>query len=198
MDQQAAFLAAVRSGDDIAVERLLLDDPGLVGSRDEQGVSALMLSVYYRQRMITSLLLEQGLVLDFFEAAAIGDTWRLRHLLATDPAQAWHSSPDGFTALQIAATYGHLEAVRVLLEHGADVHGVSENRLRVQALHGAVGGKHVEVATLLLESGADVNAKQGDGYTPLDIAQAQRDIAMVSVLMRFGATEGPGTELMRT
>jgi ankyrin repeat protein len=197
MDATERFLQAVKNGDDIVIEQQLMADPSLAASRDPQGLSALMLSLYYRQRIITSLLLDQGLVLDLYEAAGVGDTWRMQHLIGVDPRLAWDRSVDGFTALHIAAAYGQVGAVGVLLSAGADANAVSDNLLRVQPLHSAVGGRHLEVAKLLLDARADVSAKQADGLTPIMLAQGLRDAELVALLKQYGAKDDPGMGLMR-
>lgn len=198
MDPAERFLQAVKNGDDIAIEQELMADPTLAASRDPEGLSALMLSLYYRQRIITSLLLDQGLVLDLYEAAGVGDTWRLQHLLGVDPRLAWERSVDGFTALHIAAAYGQSQTVALLLAAGADPNAVSDNLLRVQPLHSAVGGRHLEIAKQLLDKGADVHAKQADGLTPLALAQALRDAELAALLRQYGAKDDPGMGLMRS
>jgi ankyrin repeat protein len=66
----------------------------------------------------------------------------------------WHET--GETALHLAAGEGHLEIVKLLLEHGADVNAKTAYET---ALHLAAGEGHLEIVKLLLEHGADVNAK---------------------------------------
>ena len=58
--------------------------------------------------------------LSVFEAAAFGRLDALRWSLDADPAQATALSDDGFTALHLAVFGGQEEAVRLLLERGAD------------------------------------------------------------------------------
>jgi len=198
MDPTDRFLQAVKNGDDIAIEQLLMADPSLAASRDTEGLSALMLSLYYRQRIITSLLLDQGLVLNLYEAAGVGDTWRIQHLIGVDPRLVWERSVDGFTALHIASAYGQSGAVTVLLAAGAEVNAISDNLLRVQPLHSAVGGRHLEITKLLLDNGADVHAKQSDGFTPLTLAASLRDTELVALLKHHGAKDDPGMGLMRS
>jgi ankyrin repeat protein len=70
----------------------------------------------------------------------------------------------------LAAWNGHLEIVKLLLEHGADVNAKMEGL--GTALHLAASNGHLEIVKLLLENGADVNAKTEGGYgeTAVEIA----------------------------
>ena len=60
----------------------------------------------------------------FFEACAKGDIEVLRGFLLNDRSMARVSNPEaphpGWTGLHAAAKSGHLQAVKLLLEHGAD------------------------------------------------------------------------------
>eukprot|EP00640_Fibrocapsa_japonica_P003963 CAMPEP_0113943834 /NCGR_PEP_ID=MMETSP1339-20121228/28444_1 /TAXON_ID=94617 /ORGANISM="Fibrocapsa japonica" /LENGTH=870 /DNA_ID=CAMNT_0000948801 /DNA_START=93 /DNA_END=2705 /DNA_ORIENTATION=+ /assembly_acc=CAM_ASM_000762 len=62
---------------------------------------------------------------------------------------------DGVTALQLAAQGGHLEAVKALVEAGADVKAADDESWT--ALLNAVKGNFGGVATYLVENGADPN-----------------------------------------
>jgi ankyrin repeat protein len=64
----------------------------------------------------------------------------------------------GLTALHLSAQNGHLEIVKLLLEHGADVKAKTELFCET-TLHLAARNGHFEIVKLLLEHGADVNAK---------------------------------------
>ena len=57
------------------------------------------------------------------------------------------------TTLMRASNYGYLEVVKLLLEHGADVHAHEDEALKWASMNG-----HTEVVKLLLEHGADVHA----------------------------------------
>ena len=71
-----------------------------------------------------------------------------------------------------AAGYGHSEAVKALLDAGADVEAKNANGNF--ALIFAAQEGHPEVVKLLLNAGADKDAQTTDpkcfGYTPLDLA----------------------------
>ncbi len=77
----------------------------------------------------------------------------MRGLLATQPDLV-HERHDGTTALHVAVQ--HPDAVRLLLEQGADPHArdVGDNAL---PLHFAAGGGSIESVRLLLDAGSDVH-----------------------------------------
>ncbi|MBZ5609276.1 MAG: ankyrin repeat domain-containing protein [Acidobacteriia bacterium] len=72
----------------------------------------------------------------------------------------------GDTLLMLAAAYGTPEAVKLLLDAGADVK--AKNQFDATAL--IFGANHPQKARMLVEKGADVNARSKQGRTPLMIA----------------------------
>jgi ankyrin repeat protein/catechol 2,3-dioxygenase-like lactoylglutathione lyase family enzyme len=94
----------------------------------------------------------------FFEAAAKGNVEALRRMLTADPALARTANPDGdygrWTALHTAAQKGHLAAVNVLLEHGADPNAREEGD-NTYPLHWAAANRHLKVVRALLDAGGD-------------------------------------------
>ena len=119
---------------------------------------------------------------------------RLHELLTAEPALAEAWSADGFTALHLAAYFGHVEGVRLLLEHGAAPRAVARNALEVQPLNSAAASQVVEarapIARLLLEAGADSNAEIEGGFRPLDAAMQNDDAELVELLREHGAIVG--------
>jgi ankyrin repeat protein len=186
-DLAGELIQAVNDDDAGRVTELLAADPGLVAARDRDGVSAIMLSRYRFDRDTTDALLAVDPDLDAFEAATLGYIDRLRERLTEDPARATAFSPDGFTALHLAAFFGKVEAARTLIEAGADVGAVSRNEMRVQPLHSAAAGRHLELCRLLIAAGADVNARQRGDFTPLHAAAQHGDVELVELLLSAGA-----------
>jgi len=150
-------------------------------------VSDIRRALYRGDRAAADALVDGGAPVNGFDAAALGDVDRLRAVLSSDPnlAHAW--SADGFTALHYAAFMGGADAVRVLLDAGADVHAVARNDMRVQPLHSAAALGDVEACRMLLDAGADPNAAQQGGYVPLDEAEFNGKDELARLLRARGA-----------
>ena len=183
------FLEAVKRGDLAAVETALRADPKLLGSRDENGTSALLLAYYYGKADVASALLTHRPVLDIHEAATVGDGDRIRELVARDPSVLNDVAGDGFHPLGLAAFFKRPDAVRALLDLGAHVQLASRNG-GFTALHSAVaddaGEAMKDIVRMLLEAGADPNARSASGGTPLHTAAFTGDVPVLQMLLAAG------------
>jgi uncharacterized protein len=112
---------------------------------------------------------------------------RVAEILDQDPSAAKSFSPDGFTALHLAAFFPHPEIARNLIRHGAEVAACSQNAMRVTPLHSAAAAHSGEMVRLLLENGAPVNVQQQGGWTALHAAAHSRYKEMVKSLVQYGA-----------
>jgi ankyrin repeat protein len=126
-----------------------------------------------------------------FEAAAFGRVDDLKRIVAADPQAAQSRAPDDFTPLHLAAFFGQAEAVRILLEAGADVNAEASNSFvsRVQPLHSAAANRDRDCCRLLVEAGADINAQQADGFTPLMEAAQEGDVELAEMFLAAGADD---------
>ena len=185
------FFDAVRSGDVETVDELLRDDPSLASGTNEGGVSALLWAFYNGHPSIAERLVASGVELNVFEAAAAGDLARTRELLARDPSLVDAHSPDGFSALGLAAFFGRPAVLTLLLNEGADPNAASRNAMHVTPLHSATAHREPEtslrMAETLLRSGAAPNVQQHGGWTPLHQAAAHGRLPMVELLLAHGA-----------
>jgi uncharacterized protein len=196
--ESAELVQAVKDGDVTRVRELAQASPD---ARDENGVSALMLSRYHgAPPALTAALRDARTEIDVFEAATLGETEVLRELLDADAtlANAW--SADRATALHFAAFFGQPQTAALLVERGADVHAVSPTFGDVTPLHSAAAAsaESARIVHLLLEAGADPNARQGGGFTALHAAAQTGDNAMATDLLEHGADPTLATDDGRT
>jgi uncharacterized protein len=183
------LFGAIEAGNAEEVARILADDPALAASRSPDGVSAVLWARYRGRPDVVEAVLAAGPVLDVFDAAALGRLARLVELVDDDPGEANTWSTDGFSPLGLAAFFDQPDAVRYLIEQGADVAAVARNPMRVQPLHSAAASRSVESARLLLAAGADPDAEQHGGWTPLMAARRHGDQELIALLLAYGASE---------
>jgi ankyrin repeat protein len=159
-------------------------------ARDGDGLSPILTALYRGQSEIAAAILRRSPKLDLFEAAAAGDATRVREIVGGGAAQANALSPDGFTALGLAAFFKRREVVRYLLEAGADPRPASRQG-GFTALHSAVatdaGTVDVEIVRMLLDKGADPKAKSQSGSTPLHTVGFTGDRESLEMLLKHGA-----------
>lgn len=118
-------------------------------------------------------------------AAENGDAASLRKLL-DGGAGRWNvvGDFDSWRPIHYAAKNGHLECIKVLLEHGADIHSEdieNETAITLASFYG-----HTECVRYLLEQGANVNDCAVDG-TPLIYAAQCENAECVKLLLEHGA-----------
>lgn len=191
MADEQALIAAALGGDLEKVASALARHPSLASARDAEGVSVIARAVYLGQPHAAAAIAGFRDDLDVFEASCLGDTGRVRRLLAEDPALLEAVSPNGFRPLGYAAFFGHLELLRVLVASGAAVEAVSENPMQVRPLHSAVAHRDPllapRLAAALLEAGADPDVRQEGGCTPLHEAAYNGNVELIELLLEHGA-----------
>lgn len=147
----------IERGDTDAVCEALSDDPELAGERNAEGLSPVLVALYHRKEELVEPILDANPPLDVFDAAAVGRTRGLEELLEAEPSLARVWSPDGFTALHLAAYFGQEDAARLLLKYGADPRAVSRHReIRVAPAQSAAAGGHDAIVRMLLDHGAEL------------------------------------------
>ena len=168
------FFRAVRSDDAGTVRELIRRgfDPNV---RDPQGQTGLILALKEPSPRVAQALLaarqtnvearnskdESPLML----AALKGELELARELIARDA----DVNKPGWAPLHYAATGGHVEVMRLLLEHHAFIDAESPNGstpLMMAAMYGSTAA-----VKLLLDEGADVQMKNQLGLSALDFAE---------------------------
>jgi len=155
-----ALHEAARNGDLAATERLIAGGAD-VESKDDAGLTPLIIAALVGQREAVVLLIAQG----------------------ADPQGR---DGKGFTPLHAAAHAGHLGVVKYLLELGLDVDD-QRNEQALAPLHLAAERDHRDVAAALLARGAAVDIKTGHGRPPIWLAVLKSHAGMVKLLRDHGA-----------
>ncbi|MBN0989733.1 ankyrin repeat domain-containing protein [Amphritea pacifica] len=110
--------------------------------------------------------LVQGAQNELMQAARYGDLIRLQLLLGHSSVNELNS--DNNNALWFACFSDSKEAVKLLLENGADIDNQNVNGATA-LIYSASAGK-TEIVKLLLEAGADTSLTTLDDFTALDLA----------------------------
>ena len=101
-------------------------------------------------------------------------------------------APDDPTLLMEATQQGDVEAVRSLLEDGADPNAAQGDGLT--ALHLAAQAGKLDIAKLLIGAGAEVSATTRiGGYMPIHLASGAAHASVVGTLIEAGADPGAVT-----
>jgi uncharacterized protein len=190
--------AAVQTGnlDDLGLLRRLLDYGAYVDAR--------IVKPLPRQGGFDNNYLPLVGATPFLLAARAADPATMRILLeyGADPFLA---TTQKVTPLMVAAGMGYvqgqsigaererLEAVRLLVDLGADIEAAADSG--ETAMHGAATGGVNDVVQLLVDHGARLEVKSKDGWTPLSIADGTRSAFRMwphtAELIRRLLTEAP-------
>ncbi|KAK2606495.1 hypothetical protein N8I77_005238 [Diaporthe amygdali] len=205
-DEFPALFRAAQSGQTAVLVELLSQGPDLE-ARDRNGQTSLFVASVRGYGDIVQLLLTRGAAVDaqdkdertpLLALAAVkssASTWaagssEVVRLLVSHGSNVNFKDKIGRTPLLWAATNGHYDLVRTLLETGADV-SAANNRGRT-ALHLAVDSTnttHIEdIMSLLLQYQANACAVSDGGWTPLHNAAQKGLTCVVERLLDAGAS----------
>ena len=146
---------------------------------------------------IARLLLEHGADLTIHAAVALGDLARIRELIHAAPDLLRQVGSEG-GLLTLAVNHGQAEAVRLLLDLGADV----DERIVLKEVeeptpswgmplwYAALAGR-LDIAKLLLDRGADPNANVYASGWPLRNAWVNKHESVKRLLLERGARVEP-------
>jgi len=184
------FCACV-SGDLATVTQLIDTNPSLVRAHYEYR-TPLYFAVRENQIAVVRFLLERGAE-PFWNGDDLVDMARLRghremEALIESRRPTHRRQRHSGSALVQAVIRGDLDAVRSLLERGADPNEPEEcNAPHGRALYSAVYERHYEIAKLLLEHGANPNQKVESSADAPSIAIMNSDTKMIELLASHGA-----------
>jgi len=122
------------------------------------------------------------------QAAARNDVAAIRRLL--DDGHEADEGGDSWTALIWASRTGSIEAIKLLLDSGADVNlpGPTGDNWDATPLQHAILQRQAAAVRLLLDRGADPNRSPGpETLTPLLLAAGDTDPTILTLLLVHGA-----------
>jgi ankyrin repeat protein len=188
------LLEAIGRGDFAEATALLAADPAAASGTGPHGESPVLAAVYRGQTALAAQIAAHR-DLDITEAAAVGDVKAVGDLLRRNAAVVRSRSHDGWTALHLAAFFGHAAVAAQLIDAGASLTVYSENSTRNQPLHAAIAGKNdQDTVQLLLTRGADFTARGATGVTPLHLAASRGAVGLIRVLLARGADRASRTD----
>ena len=167
----------------------LENDPSLAAARSNDGLSAILFTLYIGKPELAEILLAFEPELDIFDLSALGGAAQISHILATNDKAVHEYSGDGFSALHLACYFGHADVAQLLLENGAEIDKTAMNGSDLRPLQSAVASCHLDVVKVLLKFDPDINIKMLGGFTPLMSATALGDEEMIELLISHGADQ---------
>ncbi|MFB9273739.1 ankyrin repeat domain-containing protein [Cohnella cellulosilytica] len=184
---------AVKLRDIDKVAELIHRDASLVNASNPQGETPVLLAAFLRANDIKELLLRNGAgKLNVFEAAAVGNSPRVKELLDQSPELLNSYSHDGFPLLSLAVHFGNTDTVELLLSRGADIHARSrDGSLNNTAIHATVFGGYDHLVDLLVKHGADIHSRcEGElrkAFNVLHVAAYFDKAPLVEKFLGYGA-----------
>ena len=157
---ETVLMTCARTGNVAAVTALLARDADVHAAEAERGQTALMWAAAENHAEVVAALIAGGA--DVHARTTGGNAYLRAGITSAD-----------YTPILFAARIGAIDAVRVLLDHGADVNDVAldgSTPLLVATHQG-----RWELAHVLLACGADPNLGGGAGFLPLQWASGMFD-----------------------
>jgi len=192
-------LLAGAAGGDVAAISSGLNSGASPDARDAYGRTALHVAAYGGQHEVMRLLVAAGADPNALEndrydivtiAAVANDVPTLELALALGTKATNVTSRYDGTALIAAAHLGHVEVVRILAGAGAPLDHVNNlgwTALIESIVLGDGGARHTETLKILVDAGANIDLPDGNGNTPLALAQVRGFTEMVKILEAAGA-----------
>ncbi|KAF3989479.1 hypothetical protein FT663_03597 [Candidozyma haemuli var. vulneris] len=132
------------------------------------------------------------MVSNIWVATADNDQALVKKYIESGEFSANSKDPNGYTPIHAAASYGHIELLRYLLEQGGDIN--------IQDEEGDTPLHHVEdltVATTIVEEfKADFKIKNAEGQTPAQFIEEEDEFPELAKYLRSLTHDEPSSSLL--
>jgi len=181
-------------GNELVLEKILLERPTLVNFRDYDRRTALHIAASEGQLDICQFLVTKCARInrvDRWGGSPLDDAHRHRHAdvvkFLREQGGKFGSTSQA-TNFITAASEGDREEVQAFLDFGS-VHLNQGDYDHRTAIHLAAGEGHLEIVRMLCEAGANVNVEDRWGHRPLDDARnaKKNSAAIMKLLSKYGA-----------
>ncbi len=186
------LISAVQSGS-VDATRAALDAGSAIDQVDHKGMSPLALAAVHGRGDVARLLFERGATLDRFDLlrAVYSGNVDTVVVFLEHGADVDVVTPDGLSAMLVAAGLPNGKMIEVLAEAGATVDARGPDGSTPLILASRNG--YLETTRALLAAGADVHALNQAGQTALAWAVAGDHAEIATLLRAKGATESTST-----
>jgi ankyrin repeat protein len=180
---KTALMCAVKEGN-IEIALLLLNYKANLEATltDENCMTPLMMAGFQGNVDLVRVLIEKGANLEAVTEAAPD---KVEAMQGPSPGNNTSGADGGQTPLMLASIGGHVEAIRVLIEKGANLEAADESGMTPLILASFTG--HVQAIRMLIEKGANLEAVDENGMTPLMLASVSGHEDALRVLIENGA-----------
>ncbi|MEO8394556.1 MAG: ankyrin repeat domain-containing protein [Chloroflexota bacterium] len=166
------------------VQKTLAEFPELLNENAEWFETPIQAASHVYNRPLIDFLLAQGAPMDICTAAVLGRVDEVKGILVDDPEASQELGPHNLALMFYPAIVGNVEIAQILFDAGAEVN-VAEGV--TSPLHGAAIFGQAAMVTWLLEHDANPYAKEREGRTPLDSAEANGHEEAAALLRPFFA-----------
>jgi ankyrin repeat domain-containing protein 50 len=176
--------------------RIVLRRGAKINEFDSDNRTPLTYAIWNRHISVVQCLVESGAWVDFPDVlggtptsyAATSGNFEIANMVLRGDIPSNTHDHEGENLLLSAATYGHIDVVRVLLE-ARKTNVNPKDDWGWTPLMWAINYRHIPVIKLLLEHKADVNIRDNTGMTPLHFATQYGQFKIAKLILQTGRAD---------
>jgi len=141
---------------------------------------------YQWGRFMSTMRPEEPLATPLYHAARLGFRDLAERLIVEHPEHVNARGGIHDTPMHAAVNAENVNMLLLLIDHGADMEGLSRSRNDGTPLNRAAWDGRLEVGQCLLDRGANINARDGGRNTPLIHAVYRGHVEFARILLNAG------------